>query len=67
VKPRVNVLLRSEQTNGVLAVMDNGMSAGAQGPPLHLVAAREDGVEPPPEALGPVPEVIVVGPQIAAR
>jgi len=129
-KPRVNVLLRSEQTNGVLAVMDNGMSAGAQGPPLHLhdfdetfnvldgeltfqlgdelhtkragelafaaggvahtfanlsdadarvllvctpggferhfdrVAAREDGVEPPPEAAGPIPEVTRVGPRI---
>jgi hypothetical protein len=29
-------------------------------------AAREEGVDPPPEALAPWPEVIKVGPQIGA-
>jgi quercetin dioxygenase-like cupin family protein len=30
------------------------------------VAAENAGVEPPPSALGPIPEVITVGPQIGA-
>jgi mannose-6-phosphate isomerase-like protein (cupin superfamily) len=31
----ISVLLRSEETNGVLSVMDNWVSAGFPGPPLH--------------------------------
>jgi hypothetical protein len=31
------------------------------------MAAREAGVEPPPEALEPWPEVVKVGPQIGAE
>jgi quercetin dioxygenase-like cupin family protein len=31
----ISVLLRSEETNGVLSVMDNRVAAGFPGPPLH--------------------------------
>ena len=129
---KTTVLLRSEQTDGVLAVVDNGVSAAFAGPPLHhhdfdeafyvlegeltfqlgddvftrgagelafaprgahhafanrsgeaarmllvctpagferyfqRMAAREEGTEPPPEALASWPEVVKVGPQIGA-
>ncbi len=129
---RVNVLLRSADSAGQVAVMDNAVSAEAKGPPLHhhdfdeafyvldgeltfqlgdevftrgpgeiafaprgahhafanhsgaaarmllvctpagferyfqRIAAREEGAEPPPEALEPWPEVVKVGPQIGA-
>jgi hypothetical protein len=33
---------------------------------FQRMAAREEGVDPPPEALAPWPEVIKVGPQIGA-
>jgi quercetin dioxygenase-like cupin family protein len=33
---------------------------------FQRMAAREEGVEPPPEALQPWPEVVKVGPQIGA-
>ena len=33
---------------------------------FQRMAAREEGVEPPPEALEPWPEVVKVGPQIGA-
>lgn len=33
---------------------------------FQRMAAREEGVEPPPEALEPWPEVVKVGPQISA-
>jgi quercetin dioxygenase-like cupin family protein len=127
---RINVLLRSEQSGGHVAVMDNTVPAGITGPPLHhhafdetfyvlegeltfqldgerltrragelafaprdvphtftnlsgeparmllvctpagferhfdRMAARAAGVDPPPEAAGPIPEVVVVGPPI---
>jgi quercetin dioxygenase-like cupin family protein len=127
---RVNVLLRGAASAGRMAVMDNVVPAGAEGPPLHhhafdevfcviegeltfrlgeelvqrkagqlacarrgvhhtfanlsktaartlivctpagferyfqQIAAREAGVEPPPEALEPWPEVVTVGPRI---
>lgn len=129
--PRINVLVRSEQTGGQIAVMDNVVRADSGGPPLHhhafdetfyvlegeltfqlgeelftrragelafaprdvphtfanlsgteartliictpagferyfdRIAAREAGVEPPPEAAKPWPEVVKVGPPIA--
>jgi uncharacterized RmlC-like cupin family protein len=31
---------------------------------FQLIAARIAGVDPPPEALGPIPEVVTVGPPI---
>jgi mannose-6-phosphate isomerase-like protein (cupin superfamily) len=31
----ISVLLRSEETNGVLSLMDNRVAAGFPGPPLH--------------------------------
>ena len=31
----INVVLRSEETNGVLSVMDNAVSPRAGGPPLR--------------------------------
>jgi quercetin dioxygenase-like cupin family protein len=127
---RVKVLLRGADSAGRIAVMDNVVSAGAKGPPLHhhdfdeafymlegeatfqlgddlitrrggelvwaprgahhafanqsgadirwllicapagferyfqRMAAEEAGVDPPPEALEPWPEVVVVGPRI---
>jgi quercetin dioxygenase-like cupin family protein len=127
---RVKVLLRSADSAGRIAVMDNFVPAGAKGPPLHhhdfdeaffilegeatfqlgdelvtrragelvwaprgahhafanqsgadirwllictpagferyfqRMAAEEAGVDPPPEALEPWPEVTVVGPHI---
>jgi quercetin dioxygenase-like cupin family protein len=129
----INVILRSEQSGGQIAVMDNVVSAGFPGPPLHhhdfdetfyvlegeltfqlrdelftrkrgelafaprnvphtfanlsgadartlivctpagfecyfdRMAAEQAGVEPPPEASKPIPEVIVVGPRIGER
>jgi quercetin dioxygenase-like cupin family protein len=129
---RVNVLVRGADSGGRVALMDNVVSAGVGGPPLHhhafdeaffvldgeltfqvgqelvrrrggelafvkrgvhhtfanlsgedarmllvctpagferyfqRMAAKEVGVEPPPEALEPWPEVIKVGPPIAA-
>jgi quercetin dioxygenase-like cupin family protein len=129
----VNVLLTDAQSGGRVAVMDNSVSAGATGPPLHhhdfdeafyviegeltfqlgdevltrrqgelafaprgahhafanpsaasarmllvctpagfdryfqRLAAKEAGVEPPPEALEPWPEVVKVGPPIGER
>jgi hypothetical protein len=51
---RTNVLLRSEQSGGHVSITDWGR-----------IAAASEGVEPPDWALQPVPEVIVVGPQIA--
>jgi quercetin dioxygenase-like cupin family protein len=35
-RPRINVMLRSEQSSGAVAAMDNRVRAGAEGPPLHL-------------------------------
>ena len=127
---RIKVLLRGEQSEGQIAVMDNAVGADVKGPPLHhhdfdeafyvlegeltfqlgdelitlgagqlafarrgahhtfanlsgaeartlivctpagferyfdRMAAKEAGVEPPPSALEPWPEVYVVGPQI---
>jgi mannose-6-phosphate isomerase-like protein (cupin superfamily) len=127
---RVRVLLRSADSAGRIAAMDNAIPAGAKGPPLHhhdfdeafyvlageltfrlgdelvtrkagelafaprgvhqafanpgeseartllictpagferyfqRMAARQAGVEPPPEALEPWPEVTTVGPRI---
>jgi len=128
----INVRLRGEQTKGRLAVMENRVSAGFTGPPLHVhpdfdeafyvlegeltfqlddqrlvagagmlvfapgetphtfanlsgeearmlllctpagferyfdrLAAEQAGAEPPAEASGPIPEVRLVGPQIA--
>jgi quercetin dioxygenase-like cupin family protein len=127
---RINVLLRSEESEEEIAVMDNVVPAGTKGPPLHhhdfdeafyvlegeltfqlgderftrsrgelafarrgahhafanlsgadartlivctpagferyfdRMAAREAGIEPPPQALEPWPEVVVVGPRI---
>ncbi len=132
-RARINVILRSEQSGGQLAIMDNIVSAGFPGPPLHhhafdetfyviegeltfqledklftrkrgklafaprgvphtfanlsgaeartliictpagferyfdRLAAEQAGVEPPPEASKPIPEVIVVGPRIGER
>ena len=34
-RPRINVMLRGEQTAGEVSLMDNGSTAGAAGPPLH--------------------------------
>jgi hypothetical protein len=34
-RPRINVLLRSEQSGGQIAVMDNVSPAGSPGPSLH--------------------------------
>jgi mannose-6-phosphate isomerase-like protein (cupin superfamily) len=130
---RINVLLRGGETGGRVALMDNAVAAGVEGPPLHhhdfdelfyvvegeltfqlgdelvtrrrgelafarrgahhtfanlsgadartlivctpagferyfdRMAARDAGVEPPPEALEPWPEVVVVGPRIGER
>jgi mannose-6-phosphate isomerase-like protein (cupin superfamily) len=130
---RIRVLLRDGDSDGRVALMDNGVSVGVKGPPLHhhdfdegfyvlegeltfrlgdelltrragelayaargahhtfanqsgaearmliictpagferyfqQMAAREAGVEPPPEALEPWPEVVKVGPQIGAE
>jgi mannose-6-phosphate isomerase-like protein (cupin superfamily) len=33
--PQSNVLLRSEQSNGEVAIVENVMPAGSPGPPLH--------------------------------
>jgi quercetin dioxygenase-like cupin family protein len=129
-RPRINVLLRSADSNGVVALTDNAVSAGATGPPLHYhdfdeaffivegelnflldgehftkragelafaprgvphtfanhsgadartlivctpagferyfdrIAARDAGLDPPPEAMKPWPEVTKVGPPI---
>jgi quercetin dioxygenase-like cupin family protein len=130
----INVRLRGTDTDGRLAVVENVISAGFGGPPLHVhpsfdetfyvlegeltfrlrdeivslpagslvfaagsvphtfanrsgqearvlilctpagferyfdrLAAEQVGEEPPPEALGPLPEVQVVGPPIGAR
>jgi quercetin dioxygenase-like cupin family protein len=132
-RTRINVLLRGGDSGGQVAVMDNVVPAGTQGPPLHhhdfdeafyvvdgeltfqlgeelvtrrrgelafarrgahhtfanlsgadartlivctpagferyfdRMAARDAGVEPPPEAMKPWPEVVVVGPRIGER
>ncbi len=34
-RARINVILRSEQSGGQIAVMDNVVPAGFPGPPLH--------------------------------
>jgi len=34
-RPRINVMLRGEDTAGVLSLMDNRVRAGSPGPPLH--------------------------------
>jgi quercetin dioxygenase-like cupin family protein len=34
-RPRINVMLRGEQTAGLVSLMDNGSTAGSAGPPLH--------------------------------
>ena len=34
-RPRINVILRGEDSGGKVAIMDNAVSAGAAGPPLH--------------------------------
>jgi hypothetical protein len=39
----------------------------SRGYPFDRIAAREAGVEPPPEALKPWPEVTVLGPRISER
>jgi quercetin dioxygenase-like cupin family protein len=36
-------------------------------PYFDRIAARQAGVDPPPEALGPLPEVVTVGPRISDR
>jgi mannose-6-phosphate isomerase-like protein (cupin superfamily) len=130
---RINVLLRGEDSGGRVALMDNAVPAGVEGPPLHhhdfdelfyvvdgeltfqlgdelvtrrrgelvfarrgahhtfanlsgadartlivctpagferyfdRMAARDAGIEPPPSALEPWPEVVVVGPRIGER
>jgi len=130
---QINVLLRSEQTGGRIALMVNTVPDGWEGPPLHWddfdeafyviegdltfqvgddlttvgpagfvfaprgthhtfanlseaearyallctpagferyfdrLAAEQAGVEPPPEAAGPVPRTTVVGPRIGER
>ena len=127
---RPKVLLRAEDTGGVVSAILNTVPAGWEGPPLHhhdfdeafyvldgeptfqlgdelataiagelifaprgahhtlanlgdaparyllvctpagferyfdKIAARMAGVDPPPSALGPIPEVVTVGPQI---
>ena len=118
----INVLLRGEQSAEQIAVMDNTVSAGFPGPPLHhhdftfqledelftrkqgelafaprgvphtfanlsgaeartlivctpagferyfdRMAAERAGVDPPPEAMEPWPEVTTVGPRIGER
>jgi quercetin dioxygenase-like cupin family protein len=129
----INVRLRSEESNGHVAVIENIISASFAGPPLHVhdfdeafyvldgeltfqledevltrgrdelafaprgvphtfanlsgagarvlivctpagferyfarMAAKQDGIEPPPWALQPIPEVTRVGPQIGER
>ncbi len=52
------VLLRGEGSGGAVSVV-----AGFERY-FQRMAAREAGVEPPPEALEPWPEVIKVGPRI---
>jgi hypothetical protein len=49
------VLLRSEQSGGVLSVTELT---------FHRIAANITGVQPPPEAAKPIPEVITLGPPI---
>lgn len=34
-RPRINVILRGEDSAGEVAIMDNAIGAGAAGPPLH--------------------------------
>ena len=131
--PPINVRLRSEDSGGQVAMIENRVSADFAGPPLHLhdfdegfyvlegeltfqleeevftrrsgelafaprnvphtfanmsgaearvlivctpagferyfdrMAARHAGVDPPPSALGPIPDVTHVGPQIGER
>jgi quercetin dioxygenase-like cupin family protein len=129
----INVRLRSEESNGQVAVIENIISASFAGPPLHVhdfdeafyvlageltfqledelltrgrgelafaprgvahtfanlsgagarvlivctpagferhfarLAAKHEGIEPPPWALGPIPEVTHVGPRIGEQ
>ncbi|MFN8205354.1 MAG: hypothetical protein U0S48_22590 [Solirubrobacteraceae bacterium] len=69
------VLLRSEQTGGHIALVE--LTGGGRPVRTLLVmtpagferyfdriSARITGREPPPEAFGPIPEVVTVGPPL---
>ena len=76
-----DVLLRSEETGGHVSVTEIVVPPHSAGPARYLlvctpagferhwarIAADAAGVEPPKWALQPIPEVTVVGPQIAAQ
>ena len=74
---RTNVVLPGEETGGHVSVTEIEVPAHSAGPYMLVctpagferhwarVAAEAAGVEPPPWAVQPIPEVTVVGPPIA--
>jgi hypothetical protein len=76
----IKILVRGEDSEGRVGIVESVMPAGAAGPPLHVHdfddtsagferefarrAARSAGTEPPAWAIQPVPEVRYVGPRI---
>ena len=64
-KSRITVLLRSEETAGVLALVETRAPAGFERYFARLAAERQ-GVDPPDWALQPLPPVEILGPQIGA-
>jgi len=64
-KSRITVLLRSEETAGVLALVETCTPAGFERYFARLAAERQ-GVDPPDWALQPLPPVESLGPQIGA-
>jgi len=62
-KSRITVLLRSEETAGVLALVETCTPAGFERY-FARTAAEAAGEAPPAWALEPVAETTVVGPQI---
>ncbi len=64
-KSRITVLLRSEETAGALALVENRAPAGFERYFARLAAERQ-GVDPPDWSLQPLPPVEILGPQIGA-